>query len=185
MKTLDQYIKVFDNVLSADVCDSVLREYGSTNEWVHTAIDKNGVDKSVRNVMAIPMSSSDVINRHREVRSALDAEIFTAAGKVVDGYSNFTPCPIQGDSGYDLLRYEEGGFYSTHIDSSTGLLRTLSCSFMLNDDYEGGEWEFFNGALKMKPPRGSAIAFPSNFLYPHGIAPVTKGTRFSIVTWFA
>ena len=184
MQTLDHYIRVFDNILSADVCDRILREYGSGDEWVHTAIGENGVDKSVRNVMAIPMSSPAVIDKHKEVRGALDAEIFAAAGRVVDGYEDFVRCPIQSDSGYDLLRYEEGGFYNTHIDSSTGFLRTLSCSFMLNDDYDGGEWDFFNGAMKLKPPRGSAIAFPSNFLYPHGITPVTKGTRFSIVTWF-
>jgi hypothetical protein len=26
--------------------------------------------------------------------------------------------------------------------------------------------------------------FPSNFLYPHSVLPVTEGTRYSIVTWF-
>jgi predicted 2-oxoglutarate/Fe(II)-dependent dioxygenase YbiX len=26
--------------------------------------------------------------------------------------------------------------------------------------------------------------FPSNYLYPHRITPVTQGTRYSIVTWF-
>ncbi len=26
--------------------------------------------------------------------------------------------------------------------------------------------------------------FPSNFMYPHGIRPVTQGVRYSIVTWF-
>jgi predicted 2-oxoglutarate/Fe(II)-dependent dioxygenase YbiX len=184
MQTLDHYIKIFDNVLSEDTCDLILREYVESDEWVPAVVDKGRVDTSFRNVTVIPMSATRIIEKHREVRGAIDAELFAAAGKVVDGYSELIPCPIQHDSGYDLLRYGEGGFYKTHIDSSTNFLRTLSCSFILNDDYEGGEWEFFNGALKLKPPKGSAIAFPSTFLYPHGITPVTKGTRFSIVTWF-
>jgi predicted 2-oxoglutarate/Fe(II)-dependent dioxygenase YbiX len=184
MQTLDYYIRVFNNVLSEDVCDAILKEYGESDEWIPAVVDKGKIDTSFRNVTAIAMSSPTVINKRKEVRSALDTKIFDAAGKIIDGYSELTPCPVQNDSGYDLLRYSEGGFYKTHVDSSTGFLRTLSCSFILNDDYEGGEWEFFNGALKMKPPKGSAIAFPSNFLYPHGITPITKGTRFSIVTWF-
>jgi predicted 2-oxoglutarate/Fe(II)-dependent dioxygenase YbiX len=184
MQTLDHYIRVFNNVLSATTCDNILEEYRGSNEWARAAINEGEVDKSFRNVATIAMSSADVIDRNKEVRNALDMDIFAAAGVVVNEYSKLIPLPVRGDSGYDLLRYEEGGFYKTHIDSATGALRTLSCSFILNDDYEGGEWEFFNGALRLKPPKGSAIAFPSNFLYPHGITPVTKGTRFSIVTWF-
>ncbi len=30
---------------------------------------------------------------------------------------------------------------------------------------------------------GDMIIFPSNFLYPHQVMPVTKGERYSIVSW--
>ena len=30
---------------------------------------------------------------------------------------------------------------------------------------------------------GRLIVWPSNFMYPHTVKPVTKGTRYSIVAW--
>ena len=34
-----------------------------------------------------------------------------------------------------------------------------------------------------KTVKGSAIVFPSNFMFPHAVKKVEKGTRYSIVTW--
>ena len=49
---------------------------------------------------------------------------------------------------------------------------------------KGGEFSFFNNTLVYSLKKGSAIMFPSNFLYPHSVLPVINGTRYSIVTWF-
>jgi predicted 2-oxoglutarate/Fe(II)-dependent dioxygenase YbiX len=38
--------------------------------------------------------------------------------------------------------------------------------------------------LKYNLKKGSVLMFPSNFMYPHEILEVTKGTRYSIITWF-
>ncbi len=189
MDTLDKYIKVFDNLLSPSLCNSIVSEYKDDSEWADAHIIGYSntdylVDKSIRCVQQIGISTNQVIEKNKLVRSALDSELFLAASKVISNYNNLIECRIEKDSGYDLLRYDIGGFYKMHTDSATDTMRTLSCSFSLNDDYEGGEWEFFNGAMKVRPPKGSAIVFPSNFLYPHAITPVTKGSRFSIVTWF-
>jgi predicted 2-oxoglutarate/Fe(II)-dependent dioxygenase YbiX len=61
--------------------------------------------------------------------------------------------------------------------------RSLSCSFALNDDFGGGDWSFFCGDYALRPPKGSAVLFPSNFLFPHEILEVTGGTRYAVVTW--
>ena len=57
----------------------------------------------------------------------------------------------------------------------------------LNDDYEGGDLIFGDQKLKeikrIKLKAGSVIFFPSNFMYPHGIEPITKGKRYSVVAW--
>jgi len=60
----------------------------------------------------------------------------------------------------------------------------VSCSFALNDDFGGGEFAFFDRELIYNLKKGSVIMFPSNFMYPHEIMPVIKGTRYSIITWF-
>ena len=51
----------------------------------------------------------------------------------------------------------------------------------LNDDYKGGE--FVIADKLYRPEKGSAIVFPSNFMFPHEAKKVTKGIRWSIVAW--
>ena len=59
--------------------------------------------------------------------------------------------------------------------------------FFLNDDYEGGKLLFkFPGEIleyKINKQKNSVLVWPSNFLYPHSVTPVTKGERYSVVSW--
>lgn len=82
-----------------------------------------------------------------------------------------------------LLRYEVGGFLPAHQDHGVSS-RILSTVSYLNDDYEGGEIEFANSNIVIKPPAGSIIFFPSNFLYVHEVHPITKGSRYSLPHWY-
>ena len=87
----------------------------------------------------------------------------------------------------DLLKYNSGGKYEIHVDHYTSTPRHLSIIMNLNDDYEGGDLIFTDQKEKeikrLKLSKGSIVFFPSNFMYPHGIQPITKGTRYSIVAW--
>ena len=90
---------------------------------------------------------------------------------------------IQEDSGYELLKYEVGDFYIQHSDSFKEQPRALTVIMSMNDAYEGGEVALFNRELVYKLNAGDILVFPSNFMYPHEIMPVTDGTRYSIITW--
>jgi len=84
---------------------------------------------------------------------------------------------------YNLLRYRTGNEYKAHYDGDTVTRRAVSPILYLNDDYEGGELEFVNFDLKIKPRAGSLYIFPSSFPYAHIAHPVTKGTKYAIVSW--
>jgi uncharacterized protein (TIGR02466 family) len=58
----------------------------------------------------------------------------------------------------------------------------LSFLALLNNDFEGGDFLMFDGK-KLKLVAGDVIVFPSNFLYPHAVTTITKGTRYSCVSW--
>ena len=103
-----------------------------------------------------------------------------------------------------ITRYKKGGHYDFHYDGcgdhlSTysepgnvfmdGHVRKLSMTLLLNDNYEGGEFLFTSYAkekCKISTPEfndvGSIIVFPSYI--EHRVTPVTKGIRYSLVTWF-
>ena len=92
--------------------------------------------------------------------------------------------------------YNEGDHYDWHIDThkkpyDNGLIRKLSFTMCLTDDYEGGEIElcqphpnsdktqFFKLDKVFK--RGTMIVFPSHVW--HKVHAVTKGTRKVLVGW--
>lgn len=90
-----------------------------------------------------------------------------------------------------FLRYDVGDHYEKHNDSESyikGKLkrvtnRDISLLLYLNDDYEGGELEFTKLQLTIQPKKGMLIAFPSYEEFEHKVHPVTKGTRYTIVSW--
>jgi predicted 2-oxoglutarate/Fe(II)-dependent dioxygenase YbiX len=68
------------------------------------------------------------------------------------------------------------------FDGNRKGIPTLSILGAINDDYEGGELIFWESE-KIVLKAGSIMIFPSNFMYPHKVLPVTKGTRYSYVSW--
>ena len=67
------------------------------------------------------------------------------------------------------------------VNKQTGI-PILSILAILNDDYVGGELIFWQDT-EIKVSTGDILVFPSNFLYPHRVEAITKGTRFSAVSW--
>lgn len=84
---------------------------------------------------------------------------------------------------FNILKYQTGQEYNAHYDGGTISHRAISPILYLNDDYEGGEIEFVNFNLKIKPEKGTLYIFPSSYPYRHIAHPVTDGTKYAIVTW--
>lgn len=97
------------------------------------------------------------------------------------------------DIQYTKYHGEDKGFYKEHLDCFMGNSevshRKLSMTIQLSDseEYEGGNF-VFNDFMVHKHPleeelrkKGTVLVFPSIFL--HGVEPVTKGQRKSLVTW--
>lgn len=184
MRDIRDYIVVVKDAVPFELCDAILNEYANTNEWVDTYI-RSGVVKDIRSAMTILISTDQVIAFNEQTRRDIDSELFKSASYTIQKYNEKFPLAhIEEDSGYELLRYETAQFYTEHTDSFKDRPRAVSCSFALNDDYEGGEFAFFGEQIKIKLPKGAALLFPSNFMYPHQILPVTAGTRYAIITWF-
>ena len=180
---LEDFVQVFDNVLSPENCNLVINEYQNSSEWLDTHTG-SGMNKNIRNCMEISISKDNIINQNFDVRKNLDNVVFESVRKVISNYNDIVPTfRIDIDTGYQLLRYKEGEFYTQHTDSFKEQQRSLSCSLQLNENYVGGEFALFDREIMIRTKPGSAIVFPSNFMYPHEIMPVIKGTRYSIITW--
>ena len=91
-------------------------------------------------------------------------------------------------------RYEEGDHYDWHVDNhskpyNNGMIRKLSFSICLNDEYEGGDFEICyphpildkTKVETFKLKKGEMIVFPSHTW--HKVNKVTKGIRKTLVGW--
>jgi hypothetical protein len=177
-----RYIVKFDGILTPGVCDHILSTYKDSPNWRPATIGPGVLDTGVRNCFTLSMSNppSDDLNRML-ADTYMKHSVSIIAQEYNKVHSEFHANTIE-DIG--LLRYTEGGFYSQHTDSYMTHPRALTAVWAINDDYEGGEWGFFDNRISFKLSLGDAMCFPSNFMYPHSISPVTKGTRYSAITWY-
>lgn len=84
----------------------------------------------------------------------------------------------------------EGGHYDWHVDvhwnQDLAYDRKLSLTVQLSDssEYEGGDFEFREAQQlpKEAKKKGTVLIFPSYL--QHRVAPITSGTRRSLVAWF-
>jgi predicted 2-oxoglutarate/Fe(II)-dependent dioxygenase YbiX len=151
---------------SAEVLDKEEAKVGGNSEGV--------IDKKIRDVKKIPLSCWNGLGAQM-VGMALAAN--KQAWKFDITHSN--QC--------DYLIYDVEGHYHAHTDTVMDPTqiecRKLTVLAFLNDDFEGGRLFLQIGHEKVYPPQksGSVLVFPSFML--HGVEPVTKGIRRSIVTW--
>ena len=110
---------------------------------------------------------------------------------------------ITGAESMRILRYKEGGFYKLHRDGFNchlsvydrpqdavyhGNVRKLSMIVLLNDDFEGGNFQLIDYKEKdytIDTPIGSAgtiIVHPADL--EHGVDIVTKGIRYTLIVWY-
>ena len=111
---------------------------------------------------------------------------------------------IKAAESMQITRYRKGGFYNFHKDGNGdqlsayhnptnafmhGHVRKLSMTTLLSGNYSGGEFQFASYNKEecvISTPEfskvGSIVVFPSAM--EHRVASITKGVRYSLVTWF-
>lgn len=185
---ITDYIKVYSNKLDHQICDTIVKEYQNSNDWSPGYVGEQSriIDYTKRNCDLIPISQQNIISKNSNIRKQIDGHLYNVITQCVkEYYTNFIPgmLNITADTGYTLLRYKKDQYITQHIDASSDISRVLSCSIGLNSDYTGGEFSFFDKEFTFTLDKGDVLLFPSNFLYPHEVLPVTSGTRYSILTW--
>lgn len=94
---------------------------------------------------------------------------------------------ITGSENVQFAQYGIEQHYAWHTDTFTlsgnPIERKISVVCLLNDDFEGGQFQVrlyneYDAPLE----KGTMIAFPS--ILEHRVVPVTSGIRYSATMWF-
>jgi len=178
---LDRFIHIFPGVIAQDDCRKIM-DLMKDVVWDPAGSGSNSTSPDLRNCDTFDISSRKEQQPWEEVHILLFRAVNTAWKSY---YLQHLDSRINIDTGYEILRYPTGTRCLEHVDSYDQRPRTVSCSIALNDNYQGGRFTFFDGQIRHRVPAGSALMFPSNFMYPHGVEEITRGTRYSIITWLA
>jgi len=185
---IKNFIKVYDEVLPWKAISNLIR-FANISNFIEARIGgvkENKTDFNIRKTYTLPLSNlkNSMSNVH------WFNILYFYFNKNLKQYkfdANILDYEYRNIFDIEILKYENTGFYTWHVDHFATVPRTMSCILLLNNDYEGGnlcfrnpdgsgEWE-----VEVKPNR--MIIWPSNFLYPHTVKAVTKGKRYSVVAW--
>jgi hypothetical protein len=185
------YIRIYSNVIDEKSCKKFCKKLDKSKLWTtHAYYD------TVRKENVVYEDELECIFDY-----GLEQELVDFSKDLTDKLWHVLNCYINTDiklpwfnswQGYSPIRYNRYNIKSKmrlHCDHITTIfdgerkgIPTLTILGSLNNDYEGGELVLMNNRI-CELKAGSVVIFPSIFLFPHLVRPVTKGRRYSFVSW--
>ena len=162
------------NAITDGFCENIIKQYSPKEvEKEAPYIGTGQIDTNIRNVQRLPLP----------MNQGIGATLTSTALNLNYEYWQYA---VTHSNQTEFLMYEEGGKYEAHVDTEhkhSDTTRKLTALAILNDDFEGGKFFLQVANKKLYPPqeKGTIIVFPSYML--HGVEPVTKGIRYTVVTW--
>ena len=179
---MQEYILQVQKIIPSNLCKKIINYFDKDYEEALTT--GFGANKNVRNCITRTVLETKTFGE-KICSNAIQEKIF----QCTEHYKKKFDVNIHKISQLDLLKYEanehEAG-YNFHQDFGKGCTeRSLSISICLNNNYEGGEFVFDlpSGHYVLPQNEGDAVIFPSNFMFPHQVNKITKGTRFALIGW--
>ena len=183
-RDIESYLKVYKVLSDEDCIRTVDALKERDEEFAMHSFYNSPTGTIYTNENEISISYSNI-----ETKELIVKEIWNTLFKYIDELKMDW---FKGWSGYNGVRFNR---YSTdtqmkihcdHIhtmfDGNRKGIPILSIIGSLNNDYEGGELVFWTDKV-VELKAGEIMIFPSIFLYPHEVRMITKGTRYSFVSW--
>jgi hypothetical protein len=157
---------LIEGVLNDELLNELIRFYNSHDKESHNTATKNRTHVHPN------------LELEKELDNKLSRSVFPEVKKIfyydVKFRENYKICS------YDAI---SSGRFHAHRDTQNPFQhRKYAMSLLLNDDYEGGEFELPEYNIKIKPQKNTAIIFPG--ICSHKVHTVTKGNRKAIITFF-
>lgn len=82
---------------------------------------------------------------------------------------------LEVNGGRTIQRQQPGVPLTAHVDNHTDPSLDYAAVIYINDEYNDGEIYFTHKDVKLKPPAGALLLFPTTEEYLHGVAAVGEG----------
>jgi hypothetical protein len=187
-KDLRSYLKVYSDWLTPEVCKETCEELEKVEGQfqTHNFYDyQNDSYHAYNNELSVTWSNV----KHKEYIMKRIWDGLQRYHQELTEWGCTWYASWQGFSEVRFNRYRPDTNMKLHCDHIHSMfdgqrkgIPTLTVLGGLNNDYTGGELVFWEDSI-VPLKEGEIMIFPSNFLYPHRVDMVTKGTRYSYVSW--
>lgn len=182
---LEEFIKIYPS-LNNEFCKKIITELKDASWQQHFFYNPYlSINHNVSGNKELDISYSDIPSKEE-----LKKKIWETIGKYISDLNKPYYNSWSGFTNIRFNKYKESRLMALHCDHISDIfdgerkgIPTLTVLGLLNDDFDGGEFLMFNDEKQINLKIGDIIIFPSIFLYPHKVAPVTKGTRNTFVAW--
>jgi len=171
---------------STSSCQTVIDCAEKDGRWFASQTGAKEVDTSYRDSQQLDFAAWCVPLEH--------SEIFTFIGNCLSQYLAKVPCandfpPFSIQERYNILKYEpEQGYHAAHHDYMPGspiaASRHLTGLVFLNTVEEGGELEFTQQSIQVRPVEGRAVIFPSGWTHTHRVLAPSED-RYVLQLWWS
>jgi hypothetical protein len=188
-KNLSDYVKHEKGFLKDTVCDKTVFELNNLNQSLWNEHKFYDLKENKFQKLSGDQELSTVYSKNISTKEFIMKELWNGIYNYIIGL-NFSW--FGGWKSYSEIRfnkYSQNTKMAQHCDHIHTLfdgerkgIPILSVLGILNDNYEGGKFIMFENE-EIKLNKGDLLIFPSVFLYPHKVEPVTKGIRYSFISW--
>lgn len=183
--SLFDYIKIYDNALEPELCETMLREF--EDDWAHqvsTGLDKPKVTADGQELWKkfTEIDFSTTPSWQTKYGKHMKDNLMSYAHKYfedVEYPSHLMPNTV-GYEGFRLKRFLPGDRIDEHTDATNiGVCkRFLTFMWYLNDVEDGGHTRFTLLNHYVKPEVGKLLVFPPLWLFPHAGLPINSGAKY-------
>ena len=188
-QNLFDYVKHKKNFLNKSICDKTVSELNllekslwNEHQFYNSKEDKflkESGDQELSTLYSKNISTKEIIMK--ELWNGIYNYIIDLNFSWFNGWNAYSEIRFNKYS-QNTKMAEHCDHIHTLFDGNKRGIPILSVLGILNNDYEGGEFIMFKNQ-EIKLNKGDLLIFPSLFLYPHKVEPVTKGTRYSFISW--
>ncbi len=174
MYNIRDYIQVYENAIPNFLCQNFINFFES-----NTSIQNINGKQRHKHLINSRWSEINLIKHLPESDLQQFSNIMLNYKKRYEKDCNITPLPQpKGFADMRLKKYEinKEDCFEVHFDNyGPTSNRYLAFLWTLNDVMEGGETEFIDLNIKLKPSQGRLIIFPPYWMYKHqGKVPISN-----------
>ena len=177
---ISDFIYYYPEAINPLLCNTIINYFNANAKWKQSTFSTAYKNTGTSQVSMMEYWIGFKDSYYQDLKNSFEDSVndYTSVHKKIK---------VQAYTDFRINCYGQGGFMKEHIDNihySHGQKQGyphLTSLIFLNDDFDGGEFYLCGESLEKKV--GSAVVFPSNFMYPHEVKKVTNGKRYSVMTW--